>query len=172
MPTSLKEKEPEKATATVSVPRRASDPTELLPKRLAHARPLFDPEILRRAIEDSFVKLNPMAQLKNPVMFVVEVGAIITTVFLVRDIATGAARHRIQPSDRALAVVYGVVRELRRSYGGGARQGAGRHASEDEDGFRGEEADVQREDRETERLSASRRRSGAGRNWRHHSRRR
>ena len=39
---------------------RPADPTELLPKRLAHARPLFDPEIIRRATKDSFVKLNPV----------------------------------------------------------------------------------------------------------------
>ena len=72
-----------------SSPRR-TDPTELLPKKLAHARPLFDPEILKRAIRDSFIKLNPMVLLKNPVIFVVEVGATITTVFLIRDILTGA----------------------------------------------------------------------------------
>jgi K+-transporting ATPase ATPase B chain len=66
------------------------DPTELLPKRLAHARPLFDPDILRRASKDSFKKLNPATLMKNPVMFVVEVGAAITTIFLVRDIAIGA----------------------------------------------------------------------------------
>src|SRR5512143_2582059 len=70
---------------------RSTDPTELLPKKLAHARPLFDPDILRRAIRDSFVKLNPAVLLKNPVIFVVEVGAAITTVFLIRDLATGVS---------------------------------------------------------------------------------
>src|SRR5689334_19846466 len=67
------------------------DPTSLLPKKLARSRPLFDPEIVGRAIRASFAKLNPKAQLKNPVMFVVEVGAALTTVYLVRDIVTGAA---------------------------------------------------------------------------------
>ena len=76
----------------IPVPQTPSeDPTELIPKRLAHARPLFDPAILRRAILESFVKLNPMAVIKNPVMFVVEVGAFVTTVLLIRDIAIGAA---------------------------------------------------------------------------------
>lgn len=65
--------------------------TELLPKKLSQARPLFDPEILRRAISQSFVKLNPMALLKNPVIFVVEAGAVLTTVFLLRDLASAAA---------------------------------------------------------------------------------
>jgi K+-transporting ATPase ATPase B chain len=67
-----------------------TDPSELLPQRLAHARPLFDPDILRRATRDSFVKLNPAKLLKNPVIFVVEVGAAMTTLLLVRDIAVGS----------------------------------------------------------------------------------
>ena len=69
----------------------SDDSSQLLPKKLAHARPLFDRAILRRATKDSFVKLNPRALLKNPVIFVVEVGAAITSIFLVRDIAIGAA---------------------------------------------------------------------------------
>ena len=54
------------------------------------ARPLFDPEIVQRAVKDSLVKLNPLTLMKNPVMFVVEVGAALTTVFLFRDLSTGA----------------------------------------------------------------------------------
>jgi len=67
------------------------DPTSLLPKKLAHSRPLFDPEIAGRAVKASFGKLNPLTLMKNPVMFVVEVGAALTTVFLIRDIFIGAA---------------------------------------------------------------------------------
>jgi K+-transporting ATPase ATPase B chain len=66
------------------------DPSSLLPKKLMRARPLFDPEIVRRATLGSFVKLNPVTLIKNPVMFVVEVGAALTTMFLIRDIVTGA----------------------------------------------------------------------------------
>jgi hypothetical protein len=65
------------------------DPDSLLPKRLAHSRPLFD-RISRRATKDSFGKLNPMTLSKNPVMFVVEVGAALTTVFLLRDMRSPA----------------------------------------------------------------------------------
>src|SRR5215468_9046705 len=43
------------------------------------ARSLFDPSIMRRAILDSFTKLDPRHQVKNPVMFVVEVGSVLTT---------------------------------------------------------------------------------------------
>jgi K+-transporting ATPase ATPase B chain len=45
---------------------------------VAQARGLFDGEILRRALLDSILKLNPATQIKNPVMFVVLVGSIIT----------------------------------------------------------------------------------------------
>src|SRR5215831_8885103 len=65
-----------------------TDPTQLI-SRGVRARPLFDPEILRRAIRESFVKLNPRIVAKNPVMFVVEVGAALTTVFVIKDAVTG-----------------------------------------------------------------------------------
>ena len=47
-------------------------------------RSIFDPAIVSRAILDSFKKLDPRWQLKNPVMFVVEVGSVITTIEIVR----------------------------------------------------------------------------------------
>jgi K+-transporting ATPase ATPase B chain len=51
-----------------------------------HTASLFDRKILRRAIGDSFIKLNPRVQARNPVMFVVEIGSVITTVELGRTI--------------------------------------------------------------------------------------
>ena len=68
----------------------AADPVTLMPKKGSRARPLFDRTIMKRALKDSFVKLNPRTMMKNPVMFVVEVGAAMTTILTVRDIATGA----------------------------------------------------------------------------------
>jgi potassium-transporting ATPase ATP-binding subunit len=44
---------------------------------------LADSAILSRAIADSFRKLNPRTMIKNPVMFVVEVGAVLTTIQLI-----------------------------------------------------------------------------------------
>jgi K+-transporting ATPase ATPase B chain len=67
----------------------AHDLATLLPGRLVRARPLFDAEIVRRATKDSFVKLNPFALFKNPVMFVVEVGAALVTIFWLRDVFSG-----------------------------------------------------------------------------------
>jgi K+-transporting ATPase ATPase B chain len=57
----------------------------LLPSKRRRARPLFDPPIVKRAVWDSVAKLNPRTMMKNPVMFVVEVGAALTTVLVVRD---------------------------------------------------------------------------------------
>jgi len=68
-----------------------SDVTSLIPKKAPRARPLFDPPIVKRAMRDSFAKLNPRLMMKNPVMFVVEVGALMTTILAGRDLASGAA---------------------------------------------------------------------------------
>src|SRR5215468_5134849 len=68
---------------------KSTDATQLISKGV-RARPLFDPEIVRRAVRESFVKLNPRIVAKNPVMFVVEVGAALTTVFVIKDVFTGA----------------------------------------------------------------------------------
>jgi K+-transporting ATPase ATPase B chain len=48
------------------------------PHGVAEARGLFDGPILRQALVDSIKKLNPTTQIRNPVMFVVLVGSIIT----------------------------------------------------------------------------------------------
>ncbi|MFZ3338445.1 MAG: potassium-transporting ATPase subunit KdpB [Xanthobacteraceae bacterium] len=50
---------------------------------------LFDPKIVVPAIGSAFVKLNPRALMKNPVMFVLEVVTALTTVILVRDLVVG-----------------------------------------------------------------------------------
>src|SRR4051812_49050611 len=68
------------------------DGPSLMPNKLARARPLFDGEILRRALKDSILKLNPVTLMKNPVIFVVEIGAALVLLFLVRDIAIGAGK--------------------------------------------------------------------------------
>jgi K+-transporting ATPase ATPase B chain len=50
----------------------------------AKARPLLDPPIVRAAIVDSLRKLDPRVQVRNPVMFVVLIGSILTTVLWVQ----------------------------------------------------------------------------------------
>ena len=55
--------------------------------RRPKARSLFDRQIVVRAIGDSLKKLDPRWQMRNPVMFVVEVGSVVTTGYFLHDIA-------------------------------------------------------------------------------------
>src|SRR6476659_7026795 len=59
----------------------------------AQARPLLDPAIVKRAIKDAFIKLDPRQVARNPVMFVVEVGSVLTTLLILRDLAQGNTGH-------------------------------------------------------------------------------
>src|SRR5271156_6393512 len=77
------------APPTESKQETKQDGSQLI-SRGARTRPLFDPEIVRRATKESFVKLNPMKVAKNPVMFVVEVGAALTTIYVIKDAVTGS----------------------------------------------------------------------------------
>src|SRR6201998_3964182 len=71
------------STTTPDTP--ASQPSE------RRAVSLFQPEIVRQALVDSFVKLDPRVQIRNPVMFVVEIGAVITTVTWLIQVFGGKA---------------------------------------------------------------------------------
>lgn len=56
------------------------------------ARPLFDPPIVRRAVIDSFRKLDPRRQIRNPVMFTVYIGSLLVTgLFAQALVGTGEA---------------------------------------------------------------------------------
>jgi K+-transporting ATPase ATPase B chain len=61
-------------------------------------RSLWDTKIVRRALVDAFAKLSPRTMMKNPVMFVVEIGSVITSIYLLRDILAhhGALRFDLQ----------------------------------------------------------------------------
>jgi potassium-transporting ATPase ATP-binding subunit len=60
----------------------------MIPKKSAS---LFTPDILWPALLASMRKLDPRVQLRNPVMFVVEVGAVLTTIAVISQIITGNA---------------------------------------------------------------------------------
>jgi K+-transporting ATPase ATPase B chain len=71
-------------TPATSAPQRAVRPKNA-------PRALFEAAIVKRAIHDAFVKLDPRAVAKNPVMFVVEVGSAVTSYFWIRGLFTGAS---------------------------------------------------------------------------------
>src|SRR5580698_806823 len=56
---------------------------------MVEKKSLWNTEILGQALVDSFRKLDPRGLVKNPVMFVVEVGSVLTTALLIND----AVRH-------------------------------------------------------------------------------
>ena len=64
--------------------------TSTLRKRMPISA-LADPKIIGPAIGSAFTKLDPRTLIKNPVMFVVEVVAALTTILFVRDLVTGGA---------------------------------------------------------------------------------
>jgi K+-transporting ATPase ATPase B chain len=78
-------------------------PTRRIERR-PQARSLFDRAIVMRAIADSFAKLDPRWQARNPVMFVVEVGALVTSLFFVRDVFVHQEAHGITGFDLAIAL--------------------------------------------------------------------
>ena len=102
--------------------------TSTLRKRMPVSA-LFDTKIIVPAIGSAFVKLDPRTLIKNPVMFVLEIVTLLTTVLLVRDLVTGGGQPRLHLPDHPLAVVHGAVRQLRRGRRRGPRQGAGRLAA-------------------------------------------
>ncbi len=53
-------------------------------------RSLWDPAIVRRAAIDALVKLDPRVMWRNPVMFVVEVGSVLTTIQFAADVFRGS----------------------------------------------------------------------------------
>ena len=82
----------------------------------------------RRSL-DSFKKLNPLHLLGNPVMLVVEIGAVVTTVLFSTTSSAAGRSAVLHRRGRRLALVHGALRQLRRGDGGRPRQGAGQHAA-------------------------------------------
>ena len=50
---------------------------------------VFSRDLVFTAIRDSFPKLDPRLQVKNPVMFIVELGSVVTTVIFFLDLVRG-----------------------------------------------------------------------------------
>ena len=83
-------------TTMSSEPAPAVTPRNRPPKvrsRPAGARSLFDGPIVKQAALDSFVKLDPRTLARNPVMFVVEVGSVLTSILFVRDFADSSRQE-------------------------------------------------------------------------------
>ena len=53
------------------------------------SRAMFEPTIVKRALVEAFIKLDPRQVAKNPVMFVVEIGSVLTTYLFIKDVIAG-----------------------------------------------------------------------------------
>jgi K+-transporting ATPase ATPase B chain len=59
------------------------------------ARSLFDAAIVRRALVDSVRKLDPRSMVRNPVMFVVEIGSVLTTILFFTDLGSATKNENV-----------------------------------------------------------------------------
>ena len=57
---------------------------------------LFDPKLVVPALAEAFLKLDPRVQMKNPVMFVTLIGAVLTTVYVIFNIGNGSKVFELQ----------------------------------------------------------------------------
>jgi len=72
------------AVRNIATPELNVTPPLSVPPRRSRAQALFAPELVRPAIVESFKMLRPDVQWRNPVMFVVEIGAVLTLLFVVQ----------------------------------------------------------------------------------------
>ena len=93
---------------------------------------IWDPAITRRAIVDSARKLDPRIQVRNPVMFIVEAGSLITTVIWIRELTSGTGEPWFSGQVTFWLWFTVTVREFCGSDGRRAREGAGRNIAEDQ----------------------------------------
>ena len=127
---------------------------------------LTDPAIFFPALGGAFRKLNPRSMIRNPVMFVVEIVAALTTILFIRDLVTGAGGLGLLVSDQSVALVHGAVRQFRGSRRRRPWQSASRVAAASQDRDRGQASQerFRRVDARSRRLpEGGRHRAGRGR---------
>jgi K+-transporting ATPase ATPase B chain len=78
-------------------------------ERVRSSASLLDATILRRAVVESVVKLDPRHLVRSPVMFVVEVGSALTTVLFVTGLASGTASENVFAALVALFLWFTVL---------------------------------------------------------------
>ncbi len=82
-------------TTTIDSPSPPPAPEAPVASRPGRARGLFDPAIVGPAIAASFRKLDPRELLHNPVIFVVEVGSVYTSVLFLRDLSSSSTNENV-----------------------------------------------------------------------------
>src|SRR5260370_21922772 len=81
----------EKMSAAARPIRMIEEPEHPRPPRRVRRRKPFEPQLVRDAMKQSIVMLRPDIQWTNPVMFVVEIGAVLTLLFVVQALVSTSA---------------------------------------------------------------------------------
>jgi potassium-transporting ATPase ATP-binding subunit len=76
--------------AAAASTRIVEQPQHPRPPRRIRSRKLFEPELVRDALKQSIVMLRPDIQWSNPVMFVVEIGAVLTLLIIIQTMVSSA----------------------------------------------------------------------------------
>jgi len=90
---------------------------------------LFDREILGIALVDSFRKLTPQQQWKNPVMFVVYSGSLLTTLLWIQALNGHGKIRQFHLGSDFMVMGHGLVCQLCRGGRRRAQQGASRFSA-------------------------------------------
>ena len=73
-----------------------TSPAQISPdKKSPDKKSMFDPAIVRGALRDCFIKLDPRTMVRNPVMFIVEVGSVICTLLFFRDLGSSTGKENL-----------------------------------------------------------------------------
>jgi potassium-transporting ATPase ATP-binding subunit len=82
-----------------SEPIEPADSAEARPLKVrtrpSGSKSLFDPAIMKRATFDSFLKLDPRQMMRNPVMFIVEVGSVLTTILFFQKLPSAKSSDSV-----------------------------------------------------------------------------
>ena len=79
----------------MTAPAPTLAPGDTKADRVRASTSMFDPSIMRRAVTDSFAKLHPRKMVRNPVMFVVEVGSVLTTVLFFTNLSSAGTDQNV-----------------------------------------------------------------------------
>jgi K+-transporting ATPase ATPase B chain len=80
-------------TATLQHPEEQAPRPPKVRSKAPGSKAIFDPAIVKTATVDAIKKLNPRTMMRNPVMFIVEVGSVLTTYLFIRDASSSTANQ-------------------------------------------------------------------------------
>ena len=80
-------------TATLQHPDDQAPRPPKVRSKAPGSKSIFDPAIVKTATVDAIKKLKPRTMMRNPVMFIVEVGSVLTTYLFIRDFSSSTANQ-------------------------------------------------------------------------------